>query len=180
MQTRNDNINVMKTLYSSTTNGSCTFFKSTLYTKRKNDQYICHICQKGFNRPSALQTHSYIHTGEKPYQCTVYGCGRRFSVISNLRRHSKVHSRSTLQRTRLSSCERHYYVQKLMEKTASNHDHHHDEMNKSLQSNDFLSRNVSSINPEIDHIYNQNHHQQKKDSPTSFPLLSIQYLINHE
>lgn len=71
MQTKNNNINIMKNLYSSSANGSCTFLKSTLYTKNKGEQYACHICQKSFNRPSALQTHSYIHTGEKPYQCTV-------------------------------------------------------------------------------------------------------------
>ncbi|KAI9308868.1 hypothetical protein BJ944DRAFT_259466 [Cunninghamella echinulata] len=163
----------MKTLYSSPANGSCAFLKSTIYTKNKNDQqYTCEICQKSFNRPSALQTHSYIHTGEKPYQCTVYGCGRRFSVISNLRRHSKVHNRANLQRTRLSSYERHHYVQKLIDRT-------------SLHKNIPLQPKVSTHDSPIHyhHQQPQSHSQtqqhNKNDSHT-FPLLSIQWLINHE
>lgn len=31
--------------------------------------YACQYCQKVFNRPSALQTHTYTHTAEKPFQC---------------------------------------------------------------------------------------------------------------
>lgn len=33
-------------------------------------QYQCPDCLKWFSRPSALQTHSYTHTSEKPFQCT--------------------------------------------------------------------------------------------------------------
>ncbi|KAI8064164.1 hypothetical protein BC940DRAFT_242726, partial [Gongronella butleri] len=55
--------------------------------------YACNICQKKFNRPSALITHSYTHTGEKPHICSVPGCGRSFSVMSNLRRHARIHTR---------------------------------------------------------------------------------------
>lgn len=33
-------------------------------------QYQCTHCLKNFNRPSALQTHTYTHTAEKPFQCT--------------------------------------------------------------------------------------------------------------
>lgn len=32
-------------------------------------QYQCPKCHKNFSRPSALQTHSYTHTAEKPFQC---------------------------------------------------------------------------------------------------------------
>ncbi|KAI8086098.1 uncharacterized protein BX664DRAFT_243659, partial [Halteromyces radiatus] len=56
-------------------------------------RHCCSICHRRFNRPSALQTHIYTHTGEKPFKCNVIGCGRRFSVVSNLRRHSRVHDR---------------------------------------------------------------------------------------
>lgn len=31
--------------------------------------FACTYCQKVFNRPSALQTHTYTHTAEKPFQC---------------------------------------------------------------------------------------------------------------
>ncbi|KAI8876682.1 hypothetical protein K501DRAFT_148194, partial [Backusella circina FSU 941] len=54
-------------------------------------RYQCTECEKGFSRPSALQTHMYTHTKEKPFKCDVRGCDRSFSVVSNLRRHFKVH-----------------------------------------------------------------------------------------
>lgn len=54
-------------------------------------KHKCRVCDKRFTRPSSLQTHTYSHTGEKPYVCTVEGCGRQFSVVSSLRRHRKVH-----------------------------------------------------------------------------------------
>lgn len=54
-------------------------------------KHKCKMCDKRFTRPSSLQTHTYSHTGEKPFTCEVHGCGRNFSVVSNLRRHRKVH-----------------------------------------------------------------------------------------
>ncbi|KAI8969240.1 hypothetical protein BDF20DRAFT_790721, partial [Mycotypha africana] len=56
-------------------------------------QYQCPECLKIFSRPSALQTHSYTHTAEKPFKCSSPNCGRSFSVVSNLRRHFKVHQK---------------------------------------------------------------------------------------
>ncbi|KAL7271251.1 hypothetical protein RUND412_006003 [Rhizina undulata] len=57
-------------------------------------KHKCRICDKRFTRPSSLQTHTYSHTGEKPFQCDIEGCERRFSVVSNLRRHKKVHNKN--------------------------------------------------------------------------------------
>ena len=37
-----------------------------------------------------MTTHTYTHTGEKPFPCTHPNCGRSFSVLSNLRRHLAV------------------------------------------------------------------------------------------
>lgn len=54
-------------------------------------KYVCPYCDKGFTRPSSLRTHTYSHTGEKPFQCTEPACGRKFSVQSNLRRHLRIH-----------------------------------------------------------------------------------------
>ncbi|ORY94014.1 hypothetical protein BCR43DRAFT_507243 [Syncephalastrum racemosum] len=90
----------------------------------KRRKYQCVICQKYFSRPSALRTHSYTHTGEKPFECDAPGCGRRFAVISNLRRHFKVHRKmpsttiSGGSHAKIPASERLRCVQQLMERTA--------------------------------------------------------------
>ncbi|KAK9766526.1 hypothetical protein K7432_004321 [Basidiobolus ranarum] len=68
---------------------------SSRITSPSAKRYHCTVCQKGFSRPSSLNTHMYSHTGEKPFQCPYEGCGRHFSVVSNLRRHTKIHSVKT-------------------------------------------------------------------------------------
>ncbi|ORX91717.1 hypothetical protein K493DRAFT_153040, partial [Basidiobolus meristosporus CBS 931.73] len=52
--------------------------------------YQCTFCGKRFARPSSLKTHTYSHTGEKPFVCPEEGCHSQFSVLSNLRRHAKL------------------------------------------------------------------------------------------
>ncbi|KAJ3043963.1 hypothetical protein HDV00_003490 [Rhizophlyctis rosea] len=87
-------------LSSTNSTSSASSTSSTHATKK----YACTVCGKKFTRPSSLQTHSYTHTGERPYVCggftgqggeggereAIQGCGRGFSVLSNLRRHLRV------------------------------------------------------------------------------------------
>ncbi|KAL9547695.1 hypothetical protein MBANPS3_006040 [Mucor bainieri] len=79
-------------------------------------QYQCPQCLKCFTRPSALQTHSYTHTAEKPFQCRSPNCGRSFSVVSNLRRHFKVHQKAAVG-DKLSAEDRLRCVRSLMERS---------------------------------------------------------------
>ncbi|KAI9248684.1 hypothetical protein EDC94DRAFT_488735, partial [Helicostylum pulchrum] len=80
--------------------------------------YPCNQCSKFFNRPSALETHAYTHTQEKPFQCLSHNCGRRFSVVSNLRRHFKVHQKGLNTVGKISPQERLHCVRKLIKRNS--------------------------------------------------------------
>lgn len=53
----------------------------------------CSICNKQFKRPLSLQTHYYLHTGQKLFKCAWPDCGKLFLVKSNMTRHYKIHER---------------------------------------------------------------------------------------
>ncbi|KAI9264322.1 hypothetical protein BDA99DRAFT_437685 [Phascolomyces articulosus] len=95
------------------TSNSCQ--KQQTKKHRHNEKrHRCNVCNKLFSRPSALQTHMYTHTGEKPFQCPSPGCGKCFAVVSNLRRHSKVHSNTPSPRHRLSAQVRHQFIEQML------------------------------------------------------------------
>ncbi|CDH57875.1 predicted protein [Lichtheimia corymbifera JMRC:FSU:9682] len=83
----------MTHIYSSsaTPTASSSSSSSTVSDHKTINKYFCSYCRKGFSRPSSLRTHTYSHTGEKPFVCNVEGCHRRFNVHSNLRRHLRTH-----------------------------------------------------------------------------------------
>lgn len=58
-------------------------------SERHSMYHKCVYCSKRFSKPSQLQRHERIHTGEKPYQCTV--CKKTFSQKGSLQLHLKTH-----------------------------------------------------------------------------------------
>ena len=55
-------------------------------------QHICVICFKSFTLSQYLKEHTYIHTGQKPFQCDFPGCSRAFRQAGKLSLHKKIHS----------------------------------------------------------------------------------------
>lgn len=50
----------------------------------------CPKCEKTFDRAGKYESHTRVHTGEKPFQCDI--CLQRYSTKSNLTVHKKKHS----------------------------------------------------------------------------------------
>ncbi|XP_070556719.1 zinc finger protein PLAG1-like [Ptychodera flava] len=63
---------------------------SRMITERKT--YCCEFCGKVFLNPEKLKTHSYNHTGERPFQCAHTDCKKAFVSKYKLMRHMATHS----------------------------------------------------------------------------------------
>jgi uncharacterized Zn-finger protein len=55
----------------------------------KSKRFTCERCDRSFASKQNLVEHSYMHSGEKPYECVF--CKERFRHISSLSLHYKFH-----------------------------------------------------------------------------------------
>ena len=53
------------------------------------NNYVCRICGKSLSSKQNYREHSYIHTGEKPFECEE--CGARYRQCSQLSVHKRIH-----------------------------------------------------------------------------------------
>ncbi|OMJ78439.1 hypothetical protein SteCoe_21764 [Stentor coeruleus] len=77
-------------------NGCGKFYTTKLNLKRHilishvaKDRFQCPDCEKCFSSKQNLTEHSYLHSGQKPYECRY--CGQKFRHISSLSVHYKYH-----------------------------------------------------------------------------------------
>nr|XP_006819571.1 PREDICTED: zinc finger protein PLAG1-like [Saccoglossus kowalevskii] len=54
--------------------------------------FSCEVCGKVFLNPEKLKTHTYTHTGERPFQCSYVECKKAFVSNYKLMRHMATHS----------------------------------------------------------------------------------------
>ncbi|XP_044742010.1 zinc finger protein 260-like [Chrysoperla carnea] len=58
-----------------------------VHTGRKNQSFLCGICDKTFTQKRYLVQHKRIHTEDKPFECGI--CNKRFSLQRYLVRHNR-------------------------------------------------------------------------------------------
>lgn len=63
----------------------------------KMDRRRCPECSKVFRRPSSLEDHLNVHSGNKPHICPFERCKTGFATKSNMKRHFATHRAGTLE-----------------------------------------------------------------------------------
>jgi len=63
----------------------------------KMDRRRCPQCSKVFRRPSSLEDHLNVHSGNKPHVCPFERCKTGFATKSNMKRHFATHRAGTLE-----------------------------------------------------------------------------------
>ncbi|KAF2364241.1 Zinc finger C2H2-type [Trinorchestia longiramus] len=58
---------------------------------KASKEHRCDVCLRQFDRPSRLQAHYKIHTGDRPFLCKY--CGKGFASRGNCNTHMRVHTR---------------------------------------------------------------------------------------